>query len=110
MTQRARHEWGTWLEVMNEESSRRRFPGFRSRNSLHLVRSIFFFGQERAEAIELAFPGGAMIADPLLEGAKAGWLDAAGSYAAQLFCVNQSSFFENLQMLRNRRERDAERF
>ena len=44
--------------------------------------SLVLFGQERAEAIELSFPGGAVVANPLLESAKAGGFDAAGSHAA----------------------------
>ncbi len=66
------------------------------------------FGEESTEAIELTFHGGAVIADPLVEGTQAGLLDAAGAHAAELFGVDETDFFENLQVLCDSGEGDAE--
>jgi hypothetical protein len=71
---------------------------------------VVFFGEKFAKAIELAFPGGAVIANPLLESVEAGGLDAAGSYTAELFGVHEGGLFEDLQMLRDGGKRDAKRF
>ena len=81
---------------------------FRSVSSCFLA-GLILFSEKFTEAVELSLPCGAVIANPLLEKSKSGGLDAAGSYAAQLFGVHQPSFFENLQMLRDSCERDAER-
>jgi hypothetical protein len=72
------------------------------------VLAVFILGKERAEAIELSLPCGAVVADPLLQEAEACGLDAAGSYAAQLFCVHEANLFEDLQVLRYGGKRDAE--
>ena len=72
--------------------------------------AFIVFGEEFAEAIELSFPGDAVIANPLLESAKACSFDAAGANAAELFSVHERGLFENLQVLGNGGERDAERF
>ncbi len=50
-----------------------------------------------------------MISNPLLQSAKSCSLDATGSDSAELFCVHESDFFENLQVLRDCREAYSER-
>ena len=67
------------------------------------------FGQKCAQPVELALPRSAVIANPLFQSAKAGALDAAGPHAAQLFGVYKPRLFQNLQMLGDRGERDAQR-
>jgi hypothetical protein len=66
------------------------------------------FGEESTETIELAFHGGAVFADPLVESAEAGLLDAARAHAAELFGVDETDFFEDLQVLCDSGEGDAE--
>lgn len=70
--------------------------------------AFLLFCEQFTQTIELAFPGGAVIANPLLEKAKACGLNAAGTYSAKLFGVHESNLFEDLQVLRNGGERDAE--
>ena len=50
-----------------------------------------------------------MIANPLLQSAKSCSLDPTGSDSAELFCVHESDFFENLQVLRDCGEAYSER-
>lgn len=70
---------------------------------------LIFFLEEVGEAIEAELPVRAMLLDPLFKQRKAGGLDAAGANAADFFGANEIALFEDLQMLANRRERDAER-
>jgi hypothetical protein len=50
-----------------------------------------------------------MIADPLLQGVESSGLDPAGADPAQLFRPGQPAFFEDLEVLRHRGERNAQR-
>jgi hypothetical protein len=67
------------------------------------------FSKELTEAVELSLPAGAVIADPLLEGAESVGIEAAGADAAELFGVDQADLFENLQMLADCSESDSQR-
>jgi hypothetical protein len=80
---------------------------FRIRLAGSSLALFVLFSEKITEAIELSFPRGAVIANPLLEKPKSGGLDSAGSYAAQLFRLHEPYLFEDLQMLGNGRERDA---
>ena len=71
--------------------------------------SFVFFGEEVAEAIEFAFPLRAVCTCPVFERAETSWLNATGADAAQFFSVHQANFLQNLQVLSDRRKRDAER-
>src|SRR5258708_1841825 len=51
-----------------------------------------------------------MIADPSLECGEAFGLDAAGAYAAEVFGVDETAFFEDLEVLGYGGESDVERY
>jgi hypothetical protein len=74
-----------------------------------LLPGLILLGQQLAQSIELSFPGRAMVANPSLEGAKSRGRYAASPHSAQLLGVNQADLLKDLQVLRNRGERDAER-
>lgn len=96
-----------WFVVSHSWRKRRVMNGA---PGLRTLRGLVLFGQERAEAVELAFPGGAMIANPLLERAKAGSFNAASSNAAELFSLYEPGLREDLQVLGDGCERDTEGF
>jgi hypothetical protein len=73
-----------------------------------LLAAFILFSEQFSQPIELSFPGSAVIANPLLEEAKAGGFNAAGAYSAQLFCAHEANLFEDLQVLRDGGKRDAE--
>ena len=71
------------------------------------VRLVLFI-EHFAKAVEAEFPVRAVIPDPLLESRKTGRFDAAGSDAAGFFRADQFAVFENLEVLPDGGEGDAE--
>jgi hypothetical protein len=69
---------------------------------------LVFFIQHFAEAVEAEFPVGAVIPDPLFEQRKASRFDAAGADAAGFFRANEFAVFEDLEVLPDCGEGDAE--
>jgi hypothetical protein len=71
---------------------------------------FIFLGKEFPEAIEAAFPKRTTIVDPALGYRKAFWFDMAGANAADFFGLHEAAGFEDLQVLNDSSECDAERF
>ena len=65
-------------------------------------------GEDVAQAIEAALPGGAPLADPVFGGAQGGGLDMAGARASDLFGAHQATSLQHLQMLDDRGEGHVE--
>lgn len=79
-------------------------------NRTDVLLTRILLGQKRTEPIEFPFPGRTVVSNPLIERAKTRRFNAAGSDAAQLFRLHEPGRFENLQMLGDGGERDAQRF
>jgi len=67
------------------------------------------FGEEIAEAVETFCPEGSAIFDPSLGDGEAFGFDAAGADPADFFSVDETAFFEDLQVLNDGGEGDLER-
>src|ERR1039457_4580842 len=66
------------------------------------------FGQELAQAVEVALPAGAVRADPLLNVLERFALDPTSAHAANLLRVHEPAIFQHSQVLHDRRERHLE--
>jgi hypothetical protein len=59
----------------------------------------FGAGEELAEAVQAAFPGGAAVIEPLAGGGEAGGFEAAGADASFLFGADELGVLEDLEVL-----------
>jgi hypothetical protein len=64
--------------------------------------------QHGTESVEPAFPQRTTLRNPLLGDLQAGGLDVTGAYPADLGRSNQTAFFEQLEVLHNRCERNVQ--
>lgn len=69
---------------------------------------LVFFIEEAGEAVEAEFPMRAVLLDPLLEQGKAGGFNAAGANAAYFLGAHEIALFEDLKVLADGCESDAE--
>src|ERR1051326_7217711 len=70
---------------------------------------FFVFGEQVAEAVQLALPDGAPALNPFFGYVQAGSLDPARAHAAGLFGPNEVTLFQHLQVLHDRGERNPQR-
>jgi hypothetical protein len=68
-----------------------------------------FFGKEGSQTIEALLPKRTAVADPFLGGLQTFGFHAAGAHAANFFGMDQSTFFQDLQMLDNGGQGDVQR-
>jgi hypothetical protein len=78
-------------------------------NASRLV-SFFRFLKEFAEAVEAALPNRPVIRDPTFQDVESRRFDAAGAYTPYFFGARQSALLQQLEMLRDRGEGDAQWF
>jgi hypothetical protein len=65
--------------------------------------------QHGTESVEPAFPQRTTLRNPVLGNLQAGGLDMTSAYPADLGRSNQTAFFEQLEVLHNRCERNLQR-